>query len=505
MFKTLLISLFFILRISSSYSQKSVLQQRLNINAKNTKLVNLLNQISKQTNCFFTYNPKYISENKKITLQLKNSSVTTILNKIIADTSLNYKVIDDHIIICKKNNTHCFSNSNLIENDSIIEISGQILDAKTNKPIIFASVGINNTTIGTISNKNGRFNLKIKKKLKDSTLYIANLAYETLLVPISKLKNYKNTFKLTENLVSIQEVIIRSHDPLKILEKAIENIKKNYYNKVSNLTAFYREGVFKKDEIMNFSEAVIKIYKAPYKASIGSEKISVVKSRKITNINNTDTLLVKLKGGLHSGLKLDIIKHPVNFLLNINTNNYSYKITDIVNYGNKLAYVISFKQKEKTKTTLYKGEIIIETKSLTIIACNFEYNFNASEKKIGFIIKKNGKIKSKTLSAKYQISYKLNNDKYMLNHVRADIEIKIKSKKQSFYTKHHIFLETVVFNIDTINIKKFNKKITEKRNNIFIDNKYSYDAKFWSENNFIKPEKSIEIALKKIKVKLNYK
>jgi len=71
---------FMIINILHSYSQQSILKKKININAKNIKLIDVFNQISKQANCFFTYNPKFVSEEKIIIYKAKNISVETVLN-----------------------------------------------------------------------------------------------------------------------------------------------------------------------------------------------------------------------------------------------------------------------------------------------------------------------------------------------------------------------------------------------------------------------------------------
>lgn len=501
--KILVIILLFLFGIVNLHSQNSVLEKKININAKNINLDKFFDQISKQTGYFFTYNPDFISEKTKINYHTKNTSIKTVLNHILSDSSLVYKVIEDHIIICKNENVSSFCKESTKNDNSIIKISGNIINSASKAPIPFASVGILNTTIGAISNENGSFNLKIKKTYIDSMFFVANIGFKTTLITVKKL-NTNNTINLTEEFISIQEVIIRSQDPVVILNKAISNIKKNYLQNTSVLSAFYREGVNTKKGIMNFGEAVINVYKAPYKPKLISEKIKIIKSRKIINKKFSDTLLVKLKNGLYSGLQLDIIKHPVDFLIDINKNNYNYQITDIVTYGNKLAYVIDFSQKENIIDALYKGKIYVESLSYAIIACNFEFNFKVTGAKPNFILKKKFKNRTQTESAKYQVSYRSINNQYFLSHVRADLGIKIKQKKHLFYSKYKLFFETVIFNIDTVNIKKFNRQDVEKRNHVFVDNHYSYDAYFWGENNFIKPENSIEKSLKKIKSKLNY-
>ncbi|MCF6365890.1 MAG: carboxypeptidase-like regulatory domain-containing protein [Bacteroidales bacterium] len=490
--------------ISFIYSQTSLSNKFVTIKAKNKSIKFVLKQISSQTGYFFTYSPDVIPENKIITYSAKNASIKSTLDMILADSSLTYKIIEDHIIICKKQQSNFFKKSEGSSKNQIY-ISGKITDKRTGALVPYSSIGILNTGIGTVSNQNGVFTFKIDKSLKDSTLFISHIGYKTQFITVSGIKKTKYNIQLIEDFISVQEVIIRTGDPVKILKQALKNKQKNYLQKQSILTAFYREGVIRKNRVLNFSEAVIKIYKTPYKASFNSDKISIEKSRKIINAEQTDTLNVKLKNGLYSGLELDIIKNPTDFLQEAEMPNYKYRTTDIVTFGNKLAYVIDFTQKENVETSLYKGQIYIETKSLSIIYAEFEVNLKDGNRKVNFIAKKSRRFKVIPVSATYRVSYKPAGEKYVLSHVRADLVFRIKQKRELFYGKYKTFFETVVLNVDTVNIEKFKREKVASKNLVFIDNGYTYDSDFWGANNFITPEKTISDAIEKIRVKLNFK
>lgn len=61
------------------------------------------------------------------------------------------------------------------------QITGVVIDMKTNKPVNGASVYFNNTTIGTITNPDGEFAIKYEKKL-NTQLIISFIGYETFIV-----------------------------------------------------------------------------------------------------------------------------------------------------------------------------------------------------------------------------------------------------------------------------------------------------------------------------------
>ncbi len=498
----ILTALVFFLGIGFSYSQSSVLEKPISINLKNTKTKDVLKQISKQTGFFFTYNPNAVKANNKINIYSENKPLKIVLSEIFPKHNFSFKIIQDHIVICKENENSNYQNLNKEFEKKHIEISGKVINKRTGFPIPFASVGIINSTKGGVTNKNGFFSLKIDSIFQDSIFFISNLGYKTIYISVSKMNSNDKEYQLIENFISIQEIVIRTNDPVILIKKAIENIQKNYIQKPSIQTAFYREGTKKKDKILTFSEAIIKIHKTPYRNTLKSDKIKIEKQRKIINTQMSDTVFLKLKNGLYSGLNIDIIKHPISFIDFIGMKDYNYRLIDIVTFGNKNAYVIEFFQKKSIEKTLFKGKIYIEIESMAIIATEFELNMKYSLNKPDFVVKKSRNLRINPISVKYLVNYRAIKEKYFLNHVRADIDFKIKKKRKLLSKKFNVFIETIIFDIDTLNVKPFEKKETFKKNQILIDTKYKYDERFWGSDSFIKPEKSVEDALKKISVKL---
>ena len=120
---------------------------------------------------------------------------------------------------------------------------GKIIDSETKQPIVFANVYVSGTSIGTVSNSDGEFILKVPIANFNDNVSIAYIGYKTYEGAISKLDEKNNLFKLNKDPFAIKEVIIRTDDPLKLLKMALNKVNENYVNKPSMLTAFYRETI----------------------------------------------------------------------------------------------------------------------------------------------------------------------------------------------------------------------------------------------------------------------
>ena len=66
-------------------------------------------------------------------------------------------------------------------------LKGRVVDSKTQEGIGFASIGVEGTFIGTASDIDGYFELKINDNQSDEMLYISAVAYQNLSFEISEL------------------------------------------------------------------------------------------------------------------------------------------------------------------------------------------------------------------------------------------------------------------------------------------------------------------------------
>jgi len=325
---------------SSLYSQSTILDKRIAFKAKNKPLYTVLNEISSQIGYDFSYNADLISSNQIIKIDTDSTELFHILDLILNDTLLTYNIIEKQIVIHKKNSIRKISSvSQNISNQSTIHVRGKIIDKESFEPLPFANISLFGKSIGTISNEQGEFSLKIPIKLIDENIVFAYIGYKNSLFPLKDLSLSNNIIYLEKSFIPIQEVIIRSSNPEDLIRNAMDRVKDNYYTQPYIMTSFYREFVIKNKKHMSIMESVLSVYKSPY-GGLYSDQIKMIKSRKNLNYSESDTFLLKLKGGLYASLYLDIIKNPTNFLLKENFNSYTYKLIDIVNYDNSSSYVI---------------------------------------------------------------------------------------------------------------------------------------------------------------------
>lgn len=488
-----------------SSAQESILQEKLSIQANNQPLYEVLIGIGNNLDINFSYNADLIDDTRLIRERYTNKKLVDILDNILQDTSLMYTVVGSQIVIHSKEENPSIRHKLQKGNDSTgyVIIRGRVVDKKTLEALAYANVAVVDREIGTVTNEEGVFILKIPQVYLDEEIGVSFIGYENYYMAIEELAGLENLITLEPSIFSIQEVIIRLNDPVAIIQSAVRRIDENYYTEPYLTTGFYRESITNKEKYMLMLEAVLEVYKYGY-TQPREDRMRVLKSRKNINISVEDTVMLKLKAGLETALRLDIIKYPPSFLREAYFPFYSYKMKDIVSYDDGTAYLISFKPEVEANEILFKGELYIDVNTLAIVAAEYYVDRNAIERSdVSFIVKKQGfgtRVKQKR--ATYHTNYRNINGIYYLNHVRGKVEFSI-NKRKEWFSKDFLAQVEMVFNtVDTIGIEKIRYKDMVNTRTIFAEQMLVYDKAFWGKENFIPPEKPLNEAMENILLKI---
>ena len=373
-------------------------------------------------------------------------------------------------------------------------MEGKLYDRITNEPIIYGTIGISNTSIGTVSNLNSEFQLNVPDSLYENQIKFSHIGYQSEQISASLLMDQHISISLNPKVIPLQEIVVRAVNPQEVLRNMIEKRKDNYSSKPAYLTSFYREGSDYKKKNIDLTEAILKVYKNGYNHDAFSDQTKLIKMRRIMNKQETDTLLTKMKSGIYSCLLLDVIKELPDFLTLSDTSPYIYIYTDISIIDDRRVNVLSFEQRKEIKEPLYKGELFIDSENFALVELRFEINPDYIEKATKwFIEKKSPDITLKLQHAKYKISYKLSdNDTYYINHVRGDLEFKVRKKSHWFSSTLDLWFEMVTCKIETENVKGFSRKDRLSPHKIFSETRFHYDKRFWGDFNVILPEEKLK-------------
>ncbi|MEO6348009.1 MAG: carboxypeptidase-like regulatory domain-containing protein [Aquaticitalea sp.] len=178
---------------------------------------------------------------------------------------------------------------------SQIELKNKVTDFVTLLPIESASIYVKNTTIGTVSNSDGKFVLLVENTFENDTLIISSIGYKSFK---SAVKDFDNTLEifLEEDVASLDEILLVAETRPKtandIVLKALERLPRNMPDSAYIEKGFLRHKERNKKEFKWLIESAITLYDSGF-ASKSAEnlKINVDEVRKSYDLRDVDSLL----------------------------------------------------------------------------------------------------------------------------------------------------------------------------------------------------------------------
>jgi hypothetical protein len=377
---------------------------------------------------------------------------------------------------------------------------GKVIDAQTKKALVFASVSVEDENTATITNLDGEFLIKISKQSKSKHLFVTFLGYYNLSYPLANLKADKNVLELQPAIINLNEVQVFPDAPEAIVRAMFHRIDKNYATEANSMKGFYRESVKKRNTYVGLSEAVVDIYKTSYSNNM-DDRIRIFRGRKGMDERKMDTLLFKLQGGPVTALMLDVMKHPSVLIDESMLKDYVFSIENMVKIDHKLNYVIHFVERHKIENfPLYEGKFYIDMETYALTSAEFSLNLDDPIAASRLFIKKKpfGARVEPTL-AKYSVKYREQNGKWYFNYAIGEVQFKVKWKRKLFSTTYTLKSEIAITDRKEKNVVPIPNKDKFKRNQVLIDKVGVFaDKNFWGKYNTIEPDKSIQVAIRKL-------
>lgn len=375
---------------------------------------------------------------------------------------------------------------------------GRLMDKSTNDRISYASIFVQGQNVSTISNDQGEFVLKVAQNSGAKNIVISHLGYKSLIVPLSELTHRVNRLYMEPVSIALSQIYIRPGPVEQIIRKVIENKDKNYSIKANKMTGFYRESIMKRRSYVSLAEAVVDIYKAPYRG-LSDDQVRVVIGRMGNNVKKMDTLLFKLEGGPTTSLLLDIVKNPYILLNSDMIYKYRFSLENEVKIDKHVFYVIAFSPISKDGVPQYSGRFYVEVGSYALAYAQFRLDLSDPEEAASlFIQKKPAGAKVTPLSADYIVKYKELNGKWYFNYSKGEASFKVKWKKKLFASTYTTTFELAVTNRSDQDVVKFKPRDRFKPREIFSESLQAFsNENYWGKYNIIKPNQSIEAAIRK--------
>ena len=195
----------FSLNISANiYSQTT----KLSLNVKNQSIKNILYQIENQSDFRFIYESGKINLDRKVSIQVKEQTVETILKQLFENEGITYEITENNLILINPSQT--------LRKQAVQEpqqakkkVTGIVKD-QNGEPIIGANVVEKGTTNGTVTDVDGKFSLEIAE---GGVLTVSYIGYTSREVVVNGKTNLN--VMLHEDTEALDEVVVIGYGTMK--------------------------------------------------------------------------------------------------------------------------------------------------------------------------------------------------------------------------------------------------------------------------------------------------
>lgn len=295
---------------------------------------------------------------------------------------------------------------------STLTISGKLIDSDTREPLVFASIGIKDQSISTISNSIGEFDFHIPSDLKSGTLVVSMMGYQDFMEPVSSLLQRDSlVLLLNKSTQVLDEVVIEdSLSGAEITRIAFSKIDQNYPMKPYLLDGFYRDVKQIGGTYFSLLEAAVQIYDDDYAEPNNKvrlrERVGLVEIRK--SLGYDDNRFSKYFG------KYNLLEE----LLLHNDIRYRKFPKEDAFYNGFSREKTTFYNNHKVHVTLlsspYYMKLYIDTETYAIIRVEYEQHYDDDN-----ILKKKVNSVAKYVSEKKVIDFKQYQAKMYLAYMKV--------------------------------------------------------------------------------------
>ncbi len=381
-------------------------------------------------------------------------------------------------------------------------ISGTVRDGESGRPLINVSVSIPDTQVGTITNADGVFSLKIGRDRPVSQIEFSHVGYRSRLFAVTGEDRSGISVELTPRSILIEEIDIYNRDAQDLVREALRRVGDNYADRAAMLTGFYRESVQKRQNYIDITEAVEEIYATPYTQGTRGESVRIVKGRRLVSPRTSDTLAVVLQGGPNTYIFCDVVRNP-DFLFDIETLHfYRFHIEEVVSVNDRLHEVVVFAPRvDLPDQALFAGKLFIDRETLTISRAEFGMDMSDPDKVTRSILRrKPASLRFYPDEVSFVAAYREHEGRSYLHYVSNTLRFRCDWRRRLFRTAYTVTSEAVITDARRDGIERIPIRESFGRHEALSQSVSDfYDPDFWEAYNIIEPTESLESAVERLR------
>jgi len=483
--------------LAAQYEKDFNLKKKISLHMKDQSRGNVLDEISGQAGISFSYDPSILNTDQLISAEYDSIATGQLLEVILGEEFQIRMLVDQCIITLKRARDQQLANLPVSVSSDVLRISGIITNAESGDVIPYASVSVMNEPLGTISNKDGVYELKIPENYRKSTIVFSCMGFIQMSLDPDTIKGETADIQMQPFNVRIGEVIVSAVNPITVLDNFEDHISENYPDEIRLMTSFYREVLLQDKTYVNVSEAVIQILKSAYDQTSREDRIRFLKGRKSPDVQPFKWVDFKMQGGPFYMTKLDVVRTMDTFLDKEYRRFYKYELDYLIDYFERPTYVILFEPNGKIDFPCYEGRLFIDRETYALVHAEFSLSKDGMKYARKSLIRKKPKgFNVRPLDLDYRVTYRSNAGRWSLSTAQTSVRFRVRSRNDKINSVFHSVSDLLVTNHERTALKRFDKDETFLPTDIFTEMIIDYDKEFWGDFNIIQPDDDLRKALK---------
>jgi TonB-dependent starch-binding outer membrane protein SusC len=210
--------------------QNDPLSKTISISVENKEVGTVLKQIERQADIKFVFSPQVVNVEQRITVKAQNEPLATVFKTLFAPLSIKYEVSGKYILLTAVPNelpNLGQSPPKQLPRPPSVNLTGTVTDEK-NEPLVGVSVALKGTTVGTITDIDGKFQLEIPEA--KGILVFSFIGYKSQEVNIGKDNKWRIQLFPEENVLNEAIVVGYGTRQRDELSGAVTSIKSDLIN-----------------------------------------------------------------------------------------------------------------------------------------------------------------------------------------------------------------------------------------------------------------------------------
>ncbi len=194
------LTLFCVLKAAGAVYPQS---QLISLKLHNATLSQALKDISAQSDLLFMFSNDEVSVDHKISLHFENNTLDEALIKVLANTNLEYKIIENYIVISPSASKKKLTEQKK-EQTELRVIKGVVTGLSDRQAIPGVNVYVKGTTIGTATDINGKYELSVPQDAQILVFSLIGMKVEEIIIG----KRTEINVSLSEQQISLEELVV---------------------------------------------------------------------------------------------------------------------------------------------------------------------------------------------------------------------------------------------------------------------------------------------------------